>query len=353
MRLQYLEALRGYMALWVICIHSTWMGTFSFAQDSLMGRIILADTPVFVFIILSGFVSHILLDKKEKYKPYIIHRAYRLFPIYLVCLIISFLMLNFSLETLTNIPWEGGKNLERINLINITLDKYPITNLIAHIFLLHGLIPNSIMPASYGIMGQSWSLTLEWQYYLIVPFIYTVIASGKKYLKIILFFVVLLSILFSTLYMRQPSFIPNMIVYFAIGYFSYYLYKKENKSSLYIFIITLLLVATKVSIPFFSVCLIWLIVIYAQINKNRFSELIFNNKIMQHIGKISYSMYCVHMIILYIVSSSLVQYLHIDSRWLYGLLCVVLTVLLTTIISTFTYKWIEKPCMDFAKRKFK
>jgi len=45
-----------------------------------------------------------------------------------------------------------------------------MSHLLAHLTLLHGALPHNILPASeYMFLAPAWSLSLEWQFYLIAP----------------------------------------------------------------------------------------------------------------------------------------------------------------------------------------
>jgi peptidoglycan/LPS O-acetylase OafA/YrhL len=228
MRLSYLEGLRGYMSIWVFFSHVLTVAALSFYKESVIGRILgNGEYPVIIFIILSGFVTHILLDsKKESYTTFLTRRAFRLFPIYLVCLVISIFMLDIVKDGLSGIIWENPDNLRRIIAVDTTKNNHFIVNIVSHLFLLHGLIPDNIIPASYTIMGQSWSLTLEWQFYLIIPLIHYFIVNINTLKANTVFMVSLAFVMVvSKIYMPQKTFIPNMLYYFGIGYFSYSCYK--------------------------------------------------------------------------------------------------------------------------------
>ncbi|MNG22802.1 Acyltransferase family protein [compost metagenome] len=117
-----------------------------------------------------------------------------------------------------------------MNLISKAYDNHFIINAVWHFLLLHGLLPEKIIPAAYTIMGQSWSLTLEWQFYIVIPFIRKLVQKEySKKISVLLFLMIFILIFFAINYMPQNTFLPNMIHYFMIGYFSYSLYKREDK----------------------------------------------------------------------------------------------------------------------------
>jgi peptidoglycan/LPS O-acetylase OafA/YrhL len=49
-----------------------------------------SSTPVYLFVIISGFViTHLLLAKQQSYGPYIVRRLMRIAPVYLFCLALA------------------------------------------------------------------------------------------------------------------------------------------------------------------------------------------------------------------------------------------------------------------------
>ncbi|MBC8038204.1 MAG: acyltransferase family protein, partial [Rhizobiales bacterium] len=89
-RIHEFEALRGALAAWVVIGHV--FKHSGYAPDALYPFPLLGDPgmPVDVFIILSGFVIFSLLDHKhEGYWPFITRRFFRLFPLFLVVLLVS------------------------------------------------------------------------------------------------------------------------------------------------------------------------------------------------------------------------------------------------------------------------
>ncbi len=76
------------MAWWVVLGHALILSGLSAFIPQRIGRIVMAgDIAVDVFIIVSGFViTNLMLAKKETYLPYIVRRAFRIYPIYVLCL---------------------------------------------------------------------------------------------------------------------------------------------------------------------------------------------------------------------------------------------------------------------------
>ncbi|KFC23979.1 acyltransferase family protein [Chryseobacterium sp. FH1] len=348
MKYNYLESFRGLMALWVVLLHG-----FGFLP--LLPKNFLTDffyngyLPVVAFIILSGFVTHILLDKGEIFTRYIIRRAFRLFPIYLVALGISIFALNFSLDILTQLPFENPNIKTRIKLIETAFNDHFWINIISHVLLLHGVFPDNKYPFTYTLMGQSWSLTLEWQFYLFIPFIWKYFKE-KNILSVIPLILMMPLIVYSHLHMPQKSFLPYMIQYFLIGYIAYYFFKMYLETGKYYVFYFLSLVTLGLCFIDFQISImiaIFSMVLLMQAN-HKFHK-IFSSKFLIDLGKISYSMYCIHLIVFYIVIFILLKF-NIEDPLLFSVLTITSGTIFTIVFSKFSFRHIEKPLMDFAKK---
>jgi peptidoglycan/LPS O-acetylase OafA/YrhL len=89
-----IESLRAYMAWWVVASHAIGIiGIYDTGSKLLnlpLKLLTWSSMPVNIFIIVSGFViTHLLLKKPENYSVYITRRFFRIFPIYLFCILLS------------------------------------------------------------------------------------------------------------------------------------------------------------------------------------------------------------------------------------------------------------------------
>lgn len=338
------------MALWVVIFHGLGFLPvlsniifFEFTNNGIL--------PVMGFIILSGFVTHILLEKQERYLVYLKRRAFRLFPIYIFTFIISLAMLPFAKEVLLSLPFENHKIETRIELINTVFNNHFSLNILSHLGLAHGVFPNDKYPFTYTIMGQSWSLTLEWQFYIFIPVVFGLLYRKKNRIRnLFMTMIFIISIPLSYNFMRQDSFLPCMIHYFLIGFFSYSFYKKYhtvNDKSLFGFLsitaIVLLLISWKyaIMILFFGLLLF--------LQKNNYLNKLFENRYLLHLGKISYSVYCNHMIVYFILLYFL-QKLNIENHYVFSLITLAGGSIITIVVSNYTYKFIELRFINYAKK---
>ena len=85
-----LDGLRGWLAWTVVLDHIVFFSGFGLPWIS-RGQAQLAGVcAVMIFIILSGFViTHLVLEKKEPYGLYIARRALRIYPVYLLALLLG------------------------------------------------------------------------------------------------------------------------------------------------------------------------------------------------------------------------------------------------------------------------
>src|SRR5690606_17743270 len=109
----------------------------------------------------------------------------------------------------------------RIKIAQDSIDNF-YWHLLLHVPALHSLVPAAILPNSgYAFIGQAWSISLEWQFYLIAPF---AIAFFKKP-KSVLWAIAMVSLaLVLMLYGREASkgFIGAHMHFFLIGALSFY-----------------------------------------------------------------------------------------------------------------------------------
>lgn len=350
MRLNYLEAFRGCMALWVVIFHG--LGFLPIFSDGIFFEFVNSGIlPVMAFIILSGFVTHILLEKQEPYLRYLKRRAFRLFPVYVFAFVISLVMLPFAKEVLQSLPFENHKIQTRIALIDTAFNNHFFLNIVSHLGLTHGVFPNDKYPFTYTIMGQSWSLTLEWQFYIFIPVIFGLLYLEKNKIRnLLMTMIFIISVPFTYYFMRQESFLPCMIHYFLIGFFSYAFYKKyreANDNTLFVFLlittIALFLIGWKYSI----MVLFFGLILFLQ--KNNYLNRIFENRHLLHLGKISYSVYCNHMIVYYILLFFL-QKLNIKSDYVFSVITLTIGSVVTIFLSNYTYKFIELRFINYAKK---
>lgn len=282
------------MAVWVV------VGHLSLALD---WRLPLIDSPglaVDVFIILSGFVIALLLERKaEPYPAYLVRRAFRLFPLYLPVLAISALLLPVQLEA-----WEAATsspaNLLRVERARSALAE-PWAHLLVHIPLVQGLVPRfASTDMAYTIVGQAWSISLEWQFYLVAPMLVAAMV-GQRWWSVIATVLVLsaLSPFFS------QAFLGAKIALFIIGMASRLAMSGTHRRA------ALLACAAGASlalarggawmlVPLATWALVMASTLPEPDSRGRILARVLESRFLCHLGDISYALYLVHMVPLFL-----------------------------------------------------
>lgn len=211
------------MAWWVVFGHASHLVRGSdFLPQPLVQILERGDIAVNVFVIVSGFViTHLILSKEENYAPYIIRRFFRIFPVYIACLAVAILLTKFYQAAYSN-PWVVASDMraERIAAEH----QHFWTHLGLHASLLHGMLPDTIIPfSSSTFLAPAWSLSLEWQFYLIAPALIAVLARNSiamifTVLALLTTFVICKSGVIG--HWAYPSFLPLSVHYFLIGILS-------------------------------------------------------------------------------------------------------------------------------------
>lgn len=147
-----LDAARAFLAWIVVVVHCAYDGGIHNKSWAMAGI-----WAVAAFVTISGFViASLLLSKKETYPVFVFRRFMRLFPVYVVCLLLALLLQpvapNFPLSSEVT-----GLENERFWAL-----------LLSHLALLHGIWPHAAI-GQCAFLNPAWSISLEWQLYLVAP----------------------------------------------------------------------------------------------------------------------------------------------------------------------------------------
>ncbi|WP_275783780.1 acyltransferase family protein [Pararhizobium gei] len=352
------EALRGVLAIWVVLGH---VATASALRGPLIEAKLYNFHAVTVFILLSGFAIAALIDKKpETYRLYITRRAFRIFPVYLFYLALSVLLANFALETWAHAP-DGVMQAARVTIAADTIAHWP-WHLVAHIPALHGLVPPGLLPSTdYAFLGQAWSISLEWQYYLIAPFLIGILTTRMTALHLVLLLAG--AAVVALILPKMPeSFIGRWMPDFTLGIATFYFMKYREFQShplraipivkIWALIIAGLLLQRSASmLPYLIWATVIMLVINAREQNNGIATVfsrVANAGPLQWIGGMAYSIYLSHMIVL-ILALRAVQATGINDPWPQAALLVGATLAGTLAISRLSYLFIELPFHQYGR----
>lgn len=348
------DGLRGYMAWWVVIGHALYFCGIDYPWTAFLEQ---GNYAVGVFICLSGFViTHLILEKKEGYIPYLIRRGFRIFPIYwfaLACAIFLTHAYNYTYQG----AWVDGNEMRLAR--HISTEDHFLTHLALHFSLLHGLVPDNLLAfSSSSILAPGWSLSLEWQFYLVAPAIVMGLARNGFWR----YFTLLVLMSMFVVFKKQGFFewelmsvLPLSLHFFIIGIFSRIYLPMLARNCYIVFpLIALLLILAPHALQ--TVFVVWGIFLFSvcvefrsakQINI-KFLKLtslltrITSNTTIRSIGTFSYTTYLIHIPVF-----SLVGWLTAmcAGQWTQKLaiISVIISCIVLVPISAILYKWIEVP----------
>ncbi len=224
-RFDEIVGLRIYLAAWVAIGHGLQTAGYVYPTNPLMRLLLAGGASVDVFIIISGFViAHLIETARESYGKYIVRRGFRLYPVYIISCIFGFFIADSWSHLAAVSPWshvQGWGEYSK-NVVDSAqqLHVNPVGHIAAHAAMMHGVIPNEILPmAARTILPAAWSISLEWQFYLVAPLVMFGLRTRAG-----VFWTAFLSLLFFIAtnkgYLGQHdfrSFIGSSIPFFAVG----------------------------------------------------------------------------------------------------------------------------------------
>jgi len=320
-----------------------------------------------MFIIISGFViTHLLLEKRERYLPYIARRFLRIYPIYFVCLCLAIPSTYLHFWTFVDRPW--GTIVPQPLLMAAKLDSLNhgdlLWQLTAHLTLLHGAIPNHILPVSeYFFLDPAWSLSLEWQFYLVAPLVLIALRTRRGQILMALVTVAAYGV-----YRRgwlgqffDPSFLPGAGLFFGVGIATRLFFSRLPEFKTYPFAAMIVAsgfcVISHEMLPFmlWAGFVVWLRTAAATSGTGAvvggLLNAAFNSSTARYLGARSYSTYLVHEPIIHVVLFVCIKWLMLG-LWPTVFVTLFLTVLLTLLASMALYRLVEAPAIAYGKRLF-
>ena len=220
-RLLCLDGLRGLLAFYVMLSHSV---PFAIAPSWVASLFVHGGAAVDVFFVLSGLVIvQSLASFDYQARPFLIARVARIYPVFLVvfALAIAVQPLHTGFGRMT---WIGLDSPARY----IWSEGWPKDwglDLMTHLTMTHGLFPDGMQPYMWvSFLGAAWSLSTEWQFYVLVVIIGTRLGRGDAGLCRLAALFLLISAAAVAWHMVAPdywqfsrAFLPNKAQYFALG----------------------------------------------------------------------------------------------------------------------------------------
>ncbi|WP_395647899.1 acyltransferase family protein [Terricaulis sp.] len=223
-RIWAIEGLRAWLAWTVVLshviqvcgidrvVHGFWITQFA------------ASEAVRVFIIISGFViTGVVLARRESWGRFITRRIFRIFPIYLLFLPLGAITMYLAQDAVAFMPWAADPRFTWDDSVAATItsvEQRPLSHVAPHVLLLQGVIPDSVLPkSSQSFLGPAWSLSLEWQFYLLAPLLIWMLRR-RLWSAAAVLLVATLAILFRLEvfgHFEQPSLIFGLGHLFVIG----------------------------------------------------------------------------------------------------------------------------------------
>lgn len=335
---------------------------------------------VHLFFVLSGFlITYLLLKEKEKYKTilfkkFFLRRIFRIWPLYYLIVFIGFILIPFlahNFEIFEKVPYY-------YDLIS-NPKNYSFNAVLLYILIL----PNIALSYDFLIAGcsQAWSIGVEEQFYILWPLLVFVFS---RRIIVWVFTILLLFFIFSYAFIQPDSFhllskdatfaemllprIYALIKIFpfefmtigAIGGYLYAYYKEkieEFSKSKFLYLIVLgfvffFLFFLLDFVYFQGLTLGFLFLFLILITISEENSIVFRNKPLSYLGKISYGIYMYHPFVMFLVFPFANSYFK-DCLLEYNLFVYFSVFSITILLSHLSYKYFESVFIKIKDTNYK
>jgi peptidoglycan/LPS O-acetylase OafA/YrhL len=349
-----IEGLRAWMAWWVVVAHAydiVGRGLLPSGIEKLATR---SDAAVSVFMIVSGFViAHLLLKGPVRYGDFALRRFFRIFPIYIVCLAIVLVMRAGWEDGIIQMAWPPGQVEARAERSALVTETY-WTRLALHVTMLQGMVPEEVLKnITSSFLTPTWSLSLEWQFYLVAPLLFVMLRRGM-----IPFAITCAALLAGAFvansgrlgHYQMPSMLLMSIHLFLIGIGSRMLLDQTRAPRLragafLLLVVALMLVVRNVVALIWAVFFTFVLIENGKLQRSawvdKLMHAIATNRVICYLGRISYSTYLIHYPIFTIARLMWPETADLSKLQMLGFLAALTPVIL--IASALLYRFVEQP----------
>lgn len=313
-------------------------GAFSSLNNFIKNWAFNGHTGVSLFLVLTGFLFCLISDlghKKIKYSGFIYNRVLRIFP---MMVLLAFVVITASRQTSTP--------MDILRILTLQLNT-------GHKFTGWG---HEFYPS-----GPIWTIGVEFQFYLLFPFLALFLARyGIRYLIGLSLLMVLIKYnlfilkgkdvyynLYHSIIGRLDQFLIGMM--FAVLYKSSFFQKiKENKFAILLILVLSLLIliahfGKKNALIFSIEAICWGGIIISYLSINIFNSSLLD-KILAKLGELSFSIYLLHLPVIDMIN----RYFNLTSATTLteSLLYFMWKVPIVIMVAFLTFNVIEKPFMS-------
>jgi peptidoglycan/LPS O-acetylase OafA/YrhL len=364
MHYSVVDVVRALLAWTVVAAHVTWYTGLLLVcpRFGIINRF--AHLAVLEFVIISGFViTNLVLSSNKSYGPYLARRFFRIYPVHLVCLLAGVITTLLTFKAFETLWQPQSLQAHDLQMIEASLEgRGLLEHLVAHFTLLHGMIPDSSLYYSQMMfLAPAWSLSLEWQFYLLAPFVVRILRTNESIWPYCFVALVLAG---EALYVKGffgafalPSFLPGASAYFAIGILTRLQLNGELairtiRPELLVLVVGMLLLGLSIAPVVIWACMVPAMtgVMAPLAEKLRARPLLRVWETLETLGLHSYSTYLVHVPLIQLA----IYFGVLLGLNVWGIVALVLVVGLpaTALCSRLLYQHVELPAMRYAKRTF-
>ena len=350
-KISAIEGFRGWLAWMVVLAHVVEVVD---AQGvwRILGEI--GHPAVIMFVIVSGYViTHRVIERPEPYPIYVLRRFMRIFPLFFVTCFIGYFTSQIYASSLTRLPWAHDDSFVTRVLLHTEFAKsardFLWQNIASHAVMLHGITPPVIAPLSAVVYNPpAWSISLEWQFYLVAPFVVALARRGLASL----WGAGVLALLEAAYRLKFHTEGPliGAAGFFALGIasriFHPWMMGRLERPNFVLAVILVLMPLCPAAFPIFCWVAFMCGLVFVPPKAQTFARLYrvaFASRVMNYLGSGSFSTYLCHFPILSVCLALWVKLAPGSGRVATFLALAAAMVPLTIAVSELLYRFVEKP----------